>query len=62
MVERASGKRRVRKSVDDWRYVLEMAEGWRDEVEEDSEETEEARRFDGKDCDAGSVALGVVAV
>lgn len=26
MVERASGSRRVRNKVDDWRYVLEMEE------------------------------------
>lgn len=43
MVVRASGKRRVRKSVDDWRYVFETcdpdvraeADEVRDDIEED---------------------------
>lgn len=33
-VVRASGRRRVRKRVDAWRYVFEIWEGWREEVDE----------------------------
>lgn len=45
MVDRASGRRRVRKSCDDWRYVLEMCEvDWRAEaVGEDRDDIDEDR-------------------
>ena len=38
-VESASGKRRVRNSCEDWRYVLDMCEDdWRDAAVEDASE------------------------
>lgn len=42
MVDRASGSRRVRKSVDAWRYVLDMCdeEFLAEEMEEESDEME----------------------
>lgn len=55
-VESASGKRRVRNKVDDWRYALEMEEAWRAEVDELSEAIEgESVRADEK----LSVAVGL---
>jgi hypothetical protein len=45
MVERDSGSRRVRKRVDDCRYILEIwDEACRKEVELEREEMEEVRR------------------
>jgi hypothetical protein len=43
MVDRASGSRRVRKSVDDWRYVLDMCEEEfcrADDIDEDRDDME----------------------
>jgi hypothetical protein len=42
-VVRASGRRRVKKSVEACRYVLEMGEGCREDVDEDSDEMEDER-------------------
>ena len=59
-VERASGRRRVRKRVDAWRYVLEIWEGWRDAVVEPSEEEmDEERRLWEKVWEELIVAVGL---
>lgn len=58
-VVRASGRRRVRKSVEAWRYVLEMCDVWRAAVvEEESDEMDEERRLRAK----GSAVEDVVMV
>lgn len=58
IVDRASGSRRVRNSVDDWRYVLEMeeAEAGRAEVDEAREAMEEEIALEDE---KRSVAVGL---
>lgn len=59
-VVRASGSRRVRKSVDDWRYVFEIWEGCLEAVvEAESEEMEEARRLWEKVSDVEGEMAGL---
>jgi hypothetical protein len=59
-VVRASGRRRVRKSVDDWRYVFEIWEGCLEAVvEADREEMEEARRLWEKVSDVEGEMAGL---
>jgi len=51
-VDRASGSRRVRKSVEDWRYVLEILDedGWRaEDTEDESDDIEVAKPCEDDD-------------
>lgn len=62
-VVRASGSRRVRKRVEAWRYVLEMCEGCRADVDDDREDIDEARMLGAKPTEAiDMVAVGLAAV
>lgn len=41
-VVRASGRRRVKKRVEAWRYVLDICEGWRDAVDDERDDIDES--------------------
>lgn len=57
---KASGRRRVRKRVEAWRYVLEICEGCRDDVDDDREDIDEARILGVKPTE-DIVAIGLMA-
>lgn len=52
----ASGRRRVRKSVEAWRYVFEMWDDCLEEMDDDSEEMEEERML----CERRSLVIVAV--